>query len=81
MDDLKGKLISIIVDKLGIDEAHLKDNFSKSFKDTFDVDSLDFLEIIMEIEKEFDILISDDEAMLLTTPQQAYDYLLKATRK
>ena len=81
MDDLKDKLISIIVDKLCIDEAHLKDNFSKSFKDTFDVDSLDFLEIIMEIEKEFDILISDDEAMLLTTPQQAYDYLLKAPRK
>ncbi len=81
MDDLKGKLISIIVDKLGIDEAHLKDNFSKSFKDTLGVDSLDCMELTMEIEKEFNILISDDEAMLLTTPQQAYDYLLKATRK
>ena len=52
-------LAAIIIERLGIDPSELQDD--ASWKD-LGADSLDFVEIIMDIEKKFNINISDEEA-------------------
>lgn len=64
--DISKKLNAIIIDKLGIDEKDIK---SESTFSDLSADSLDTVELIMEIEKEFDIKIPDEETESLKTVQ------------
>ncbi len=43
-------------------------------------DSLDLVEIIMEIEKEFGIIIPDDDAESITTVKEATEYVKNKVR-
>jgi acyl carrier protein len=63
----------IISEKLGLDQSLLKD--SAHFKDDLGVDSLDMLELQLELEKEFHISITDEEAEKLTTVGSLVNYL------
>jgi acyl carrier protein len=65
MNDNKLKVYQIIVDKLGVKQTDLADNVS--FYDDLAVDSLDFCELIVDIEKAFNILIEDDQYDKLKT--------------
>jgi acyl carrier protein len=47
-----------------------------SFIDDLNADSLDIVELVMTIEKEFDIEIPDDEAEKIRTVQDAVDYIV-----
>jgi len=47
------------------------------FYDDLEVDSLDMVEIIMEIEKEYNIAIPDDKASKIKTVGNAVDYLVE----
>jgi len=60
MSDIAAKVQSIIVEKLGVDEADISDD--ASFTNDLGADSLDTVELIMEFEKEFDITIPDEDA-------------------
>ena len=60
MSDVKSKVISIIVDKLGVDEGEVASE--SSFTNDLGADSLDTVELIMEFEKEFNIAIPDEQA-------------------
>lgn len=73
MSDTKAKVISIIVDKLGVDEAEVK--AEASFTNDLGADSLDTVELIMEFEKEFNIAIPDDQAEKIQTVGQAVEYV------
>lgn len=53
------KVKSIIVDKLGISESEVR--METTFED-LGADSLDIVELIMAIEEEYDIQVSDEEA-------------------
>lgn len=53
------KVKSIISDKLGINESEVK--METTFED-LGADSLDIVELIMAIEDEYDIQVSDEEA-------------------
>jgi acyl carrier protein len=46
-----------------------------SFIDNLNADSLDIVELVMAIEKEFDVEIPDDEAEKIRTVQDAIDYI------
>ena len=63
----------IIIDKLGVDEEKI--NSEASFVDDLGADSLDTVELIMQLEEEFGIEIPDDDAEKITTVQAAIDYL------
>lgn len=65
MSDVTTKVKAIIVDKLGVDESEVTDE--ASFTNDLGADSLDTVELIMELEKEFDIQIPDDEAEKIAT--------------
>ena len=53
MSEVKDKVVSIIVDKLGVDAAEVK--IESSFTNDLGADSLDAVELIMAIEDEFEI--------------------------
>src|SRR5689334_3475568 len=63
------KLKTILIDKLGIEEAEV--TMDASFTNDLGADSLDVIEILMEVEKEFNITIPDEEAEQLTTVKEA----------
>ena len=56
MSEIESKVKAIIVDKLGVDEAEVKPE--ASFTNDLGADSLDTVELIMEFEKEFGILVT-----------------------
>ena len=75
MSDQASKVISIIVDKLGVSESEVTPN--ANFTNDLGADSLDTVELIMEFEKEFNIAIPDDEAEKISTVGEAVDNIEK----
>ena len=73
MSDIESKVYAIIVDKLGVDEAEVKNE--ASFANDLGADSLDTVELIMEFEKEFQIQIPDDQAEKISTVGDAVAYI------
>jgi len=67
------KVKEIIIDKLGVEEEKIASE--ASFVDDLGADSLDTVELIMQLEEEFGIEIPDDDAEKITTVQLAVDYL------
>jgi acyl carrier protein len=75
MSDIRSKVISIIVDKLSVEETEVTDG--ASFTNDLGADSLDTVELIMEFEKEFNIAIPDDQAETIQTVGDAVSYIEK----
>jgi acyl carrier protein len=73
MPDIKSKVISIIVDKLGVEESEVTNE--ASFTNDLGADSLDTVELIMEFEKEFNIAIPDDQAENIQTVGDDVTYI------
>lgn len=76
-DDIKNKVIKIIVEQLGVDEKEITPE--ASFVNDLGADSLDIVELIMALEEEFDIEISDEEAEKIATVQEVVDYIKSYT--
>jgi len=58
MENSSSKIKQLIIDKLGITKSDLTDQ--TNFYDDLAVDSLDFCELMVDIEKSFNIVIEDD---------------------
>lgn len=71
--DIPERLKKIIVDQLGVDENEVVP--SASFVEDLNADSLDLVELIMSLEEEFKLQISDEDAEKITTVQEAEDYI------
>ena len=76
MSEIENKVVNIIVDKLGVDESEVKPE--ASFTNDLGADSLDTVELIMELEKEFSITIPDSEAEKIQTVGDAISYIENA---
>ena len=63
----------VLVEQLGIDEGEITEE--ASFQEDLDADSLDLVELIMELEDEFGVKISDEDAQRIQTVGQAVDYI------
>jgi acyl carrier protein len=75
---IAARVRTIIVEKLGVDEARLKD--TASFANDLGLDSLDVLETLTAMEKEFGIKITDEDAERLTTVGSVISYIKVRTR-
>ena len=67
------KVKDIVLDKLGAEENKITEG--ASFMDDLGADSLDTVELIMEMEEEFGIEIPDEEAEKLATVGDAVSYI------
>lgn len=63
----------IIVEKLGVKEDQITEK--ATFVNDLGADSLDVVEFVMEVEKEFDITIPDEEAAKLEKVGDAVKYI------
>ncbi len=64
---------SILVEQLGVDEEQVTED--ASFQGDLDADSLDLVELIMELEDQFGLKISDEDAQKIATVGEAVDYV------
>ena len=67
------KVKEVIIDKLGVEEDKIVPK--ASFVDDLGADSLDTVELIMQLEEEFGIEIPDEEAEKMTTVKSVVDYI------
>ena len=75
MNEIILNITQFIKDKLGVDESAMKNN--ASFYDDLEVDSLDFCELIVDIEREFEITIPDDVYGKFKTVGALVNYVAK----
>ena len=64
---------SLVAEQLGIGVDEI--NNESSFIDDLGADSLDTVELVMALEEEFDVEISDEQAENISTVQSAIDYI------
>ena len=76
--EITKKLNELIVDKLGVHELEIKPE--SKFKD-LGADSLDTVELIMEIENIFNVKIADNEMEILGTVQDVINLLEEKTKQ
>ncbi|HBS76460.1 MAG: acyl carrier protein [Pseudomonadota bacterium] len=67
------KVKKIVAEKLNVKEDTITE--ASTFVNDLGADSLDVVEFVMEVEKEFDITIPDEEAAKLNTVGDAVKYI------
>lgn len=72
-EEILEKLKGIIVERLGVEESLVKED--ANFIDDLSADSLDIVELVMEIEEEFEIEIADSEAEKIVTVGDVVNYI------
>jgi acyl carrier protein len=74
-EEILGKIQEITADRLGVDEGDVASD--ASFREDLEADSLDLVELIMELEEQFGMEIPDEEAEKITTVEEAVDYVME----
>ena len=72
---IEEKVRKIIVEQLDISEEDILPE--SSFKDDLGADSLELLDLVMKMEEEFDIQISDEDAEEIVSVQDAIERIEK----
>ena len=67
------KVKDVVLDKLGVEDSQI--TMEASFVNDLGADSLDTVELIMELEEEFGIEIPDEDAENITTVGAAVNYI------
>ncbi len=78
MASIEERVVDIVADQLGVDKA--KVNRKSRFVNDLGADSLDQVELVMELEEEFDVQIPDNAAEKIQTVGEAIEYIEKAQK-
>ena len=73
-NEIFDKVKKVVVEQLGVDAGEVK--LEASFTEDPGADSLDTVELVMQLEEAFDVDIPEEEAEKITTVKAAVDYLL-----
>lgn len=73
--EIEEKVFEIVAEQMSADRGELARE--TSFTNDLNADSLDTVELVMELEDEFDMTIPDEEAEKLKTVGEAVDYIQK----
>jgi len=73
-EEVLGRIRSHLTDELGIDAARIREE--SRFKEDLEADSLDLVELVMELEDGYGIRIAEDEAERIKTVGKAVDFVL-----
>ena len=79
MSEIESRVKSIIVEKFGVAESEV--TMEASFTNDLGADSLDTVELIMEIEDEFGVSIPDDLAEKISTVGDAIKFVEEEVAK
>ena len=72
---IEARVKEIVSDCLGLEASEVQNHHN--FIDDLGADSLDTVELIMDMEDEFEIEISDEDAEKIFTVQEAIDYVIE----
>lgn len=72
-DEIVEKVTTIVCDQLDVDKEKVKPE--ASFINDLGADSLDIVELVMELEEEFDMSIPDEDAEKIKTVGEAVEYI------
>ncbi len=73
MQDVLERVSKIIVDRLGVEESEIA--ITSRFKEDLDADSLDIVELVMQLEDEFELEIADEDAEKIVTVGDVVSYI------
>lgn len=76
MAAVEDRVIDIVAEQLGVEKEKVTPD--TSFVNDLGADSLDTVELVMELEEEFEINIPDDAAEKIQTVGQAIEFIEKA---
>ena len=74
-EEIYERVKEVLSEQLGIEEAEVTEE--ANFQEDLDADSLDLVELIMELEDQFGVKIPDEEAQGIKTVNQAVDYIME----
>lgn len=77
MSSIEQRVVDIVAEQLGVEKEKI--NRDSNFVNDLGADSLDTVELVMELEEEFEINIPDDAADKIQTVGQAIDHIEQAT--
>ena len=77
-EEVHEQVREILVERLDIDEGDVTED--ASLRDDLKADSLDLVELIMDLEERFGVKISDEEAQGIGTVGEAVDFIVKAAK-
>ncbi len=72
-ESIENRVTKVICEVLGVEADAVQQDMS--FADDLEADSLDTIELVMGLEREFDLEIADDEAEKIATVQDAIKYV------
>ena len=73
-EDVLQRIRTHLTDELGVEDAAIRED--SRFKEDLEADSLDLVELVMELEDGYGIRIAEDEAERIKTVGQAVDFVL-----
>lgn len=79
MASIEERVINVVCDHLGVNKESV--TRQTSFIEDIGADSLDIVELVMELEEEFEITIPDEEAEKIRTVGEAIDYIEREQAK
>jgi acyl carrier protein len=72
-DEIREKVIHLVAERMGVEPDQI--TADTHFVNDLQSDSLDMAELVIDLEEEFDISISDEEAQKIETVGQAIQYI------
>jgi acyl carrier protein len=75
VEEIEQKVVQIVSEQMSVDKNEI--SRETSFVNDLNADSLDTVELVMELEDEFDMTIPDEDAEKLKTVGEAIDYIRK----
>jgi len=78
-EDTKTRVINLVAERMGVEPDQINEN--THFVNDLQSDSLDMAELVIDLEEEFDLSISDEEAQKIETVGQAIKYIDENPKK
>ena len=72
-DEIRDKVIGLVAERMGVEPEQITE--ATHFVNDLQSDSLDMAELVIDLEEEFDINISDEDAQKIETVGQAIKYI------